>query len=165
MLIKNEQFSFMGRSKRPPTDEINALLSLIYTFLFNELHTAALLVGFDPAFGYLHDVYYGRPSLICDLIEEWRPIVGDRFVLNLVNRKEITPADFRKDNNDRAVLLSSEGFKKVLTKWNDFFKGDVHHTPLFISPVTFQRAMEQQVRLFSQYLLGDREHYQPFYIE
>jgi CRISPR-associated protein Cas1 len=164
-LIKNDQFSFKGRSKRPPADEVNALLSLVYTLLFNELHTAALLVGFDPAFGYLHDVYYGRPSLICDLLEEWRPIVGDRFVLNLVNRKEITPDDFRKDNNSSAVLLSSDGLRKVLVKWHDFFKSDVHHTPLFISPVTFQRAMERQVRLFSQYLLGDRKHYQPFYIK
>lgn len=159
-IIKHPRFVFVSRSKRPPENEINALMSLMYTFLFNEIHSVALLVGLDPAFGYLHDVYYGRPSLICDLLEEWRPL-ADRFVLNLINRNEVQPEDFKKEEGQNSVWLNKEGYPKVIKKWHQFIKADKQKTNLFQQHITYQQAIERQVRLFSQYLLGDREDYIP----
>lgn len=160
VVVKNPEFSFTGRTKRPPQDEINALLSLIYTFLFNEIHTTVLLVGLDPAFGYLHDVYYGRPSLICDLLEEWRPL-ADHFVLNLINRREVTKEDFRKEPDQIGIWLNKDGYPKVIKKWHKFLKVDEQKTSVLARPVTYHHAIERQVRLFSQYLMDDRDNYIP----
>ncbi|HBR17946.1 MAG: CRISPR-associated endonuclease Cas1 [Deltaproteobacteria bacterium RIFCSPLOWO2_12_FULL_43_16] len=157
-IIKNSEFTFTRRTKRPPEDEINALLSLLYTLIFNEIHSTALLVGLDPAFGYLHDVYYGRPSLICDLLEEWRPL-ADRFVLNMINRKEVTPEDFRKETDQKGVWLSKDGYPKVIKKWHQFFKMDEQNTSILSRPITYQHAIERQVRTFSQYLMDDKDNY------
>lgn len=157
-ILKHPSFIFVCRTKRPPEDEINALMSLIYTLLFNEIHSTALLVGLDPAFGYLHDVYYGRPSLICDLLEEWRPL-ADRFVLNLINRREVDTEDFWKETNQKGVWLNKDAYPKVIKKWHQFFKVDEQKTNLLIQSITYQHAVERQVRLFSQYLQGDREDY------
>jgi CRISPR-associated protein Cas1 len=89
-----EGITFRKRVRRPPTDPVNALLSLGYTFLFNELLTAVNLVGFDPFLGCLHTVEYGRPSLALDLMEEWRPVLIDNLVLSVFNLKAITAEDF-----------------------------------------------------------------------
>lgn len=159
-IIKNSEFTFVRRTKRPPEDEINALLSLLYTFLFNEIHSTALFVGLDPAFGYLHDVYYGRPSLICDLLEEWRPL-ADRFVLNMINRREVAPKDFRKETDQKGVWLSKEGYPKVIKKWHQFFKVDEQKMNIPGRAVTYQHAVERQIRTFSQYLMDDRDDYKP----
>ena len=91
-----EDLEFPGRVRRPPTDPINALLSLGYTLLLNQVIAAVSLVGFDPYFGSLHSVDYGRPSLALDLMEEWRPIVVDTLVLSVFNLKSLTPSDFEE---------------------------------------------------------------------
>jgi len=159
-ILKHPSFVFVRRTKRPPEDEINAMMSLIYTLLFNEIHSTALLVGFDPAFGYLHDVYYGRPSLICDLLEEWRPL-ADRFVINLINRREVDTDDFRKETDQKGVWLNKDAYPKVIKKWHQFFKVDEQKTNLLIQSITYQHAVERQVRLFSQHIQDDRECYKP----
>ncbi len=91
-----EGLEFPGRVRRPPTDPINALLSLGYTLLMNQVIAAVSLVGFDPYFGSLHSMDYGRPSLALDLMEEWRPIIVDTLVLSVFNLKAITPSDFEE---------------------------------------------------------------------
>jgi CRISPR-associated protein Cas1 len=92
----DENLEFPGRVRRPPTDPINALLSLGYTLLLNQVIAAASLVGFDPYFGSLHSLDYGRPSLALDLMEEWRPIIVDTLVLSVFNLKALTPSDFEE---------------------------------------------------------------------
>lgn len=93
LLIRNKDFSFNGRNRRPPRDPINALLSFVYTLFTNEVLNAIKSVGLDPYCGALHEIAAGRPSLACDLVEEWRPF-AERLVLALVNRKVIRPEDF-----------------------------------------------------------------------
>lgn len=99
-----EDFEFKGRVRRPPTDPVNALLSLGYTLLLNQVIAAVSLVGFDPYFGTLHSMDYGRPSLALDLMEEWRPVIVDTLVLSVFNLKALTPSDFE----ERPVLEESE---------------------------------------------------------
>jgi CRISPR-associated protein Cas1 len=100
-----EDFKFPGRVRRPPTDPINALLSLGYTLLMNQVIAAVGLIGFDPYFGSLHSVDYGRPSLALDLMEEWRPIIVDTLVLSVFNLKALTPSDFE----ERKPVLAETG--------------------------------------------------------
>lgn len=93
-LIRVEGFTFDGRNRRPPLDPVNALLSFVYTLLTMEVLNGVKIAGLDPYLGSLHDVEYGRPSLACDLVEEWRSFLGDRFVLGLINKRVIHPDDF-----------------------------------------------------------------------
>lgn len=93
LLLRNEAFHFHGRNRRPPRDPINALLSFVYTLFTNEVLNGIKSAGLDPYCGALHEIAAGRPSLACDLVEEWRP-VAERLVLGLVNRRAIQPEDF-----------------------------------------------------------------------
>ncbi|MBW1722454.1 MAG: CRISPR-associated endonuclease Cas1 [Deltaproteobacteria bacterium] len=104
-LIRNSLFEFHGRNRRPPLDPVNAMLSFVYTLLTNEVLSAIKTCGLDPYLGCLHEVSYGRPSLACDLVEEYRCFLGDRIVLGLINRKAVTPDDFvfRKNSPDNYV--------------------------------------------------------------
>ncbi len=97
-LIRSKEFPFKSRNRRPPRDPFNALLSFVYTLLTGEVQSAVSSVGLDPYLGSLHEVTHKRPSLVCDLVEEWR-VLGDRLVLGLVNRQLVSPGDFviRKD--------------------------------------------------------------------
>ncbi len=104
-LIQNDAFSFTERNRRPPRDPVNALLSFAYTLLTNEVLSAVKTVGLDPYLGALHAIDYGRPSLACDLVEEYRSILGDRLVLGLINRKLVKPEDFVYRNADRKTYL------------------------------------------------------------
>lgn len=91
LLIKNNEFSFNTRNRRPPTDPVNSLLSLGYALLRHDIQSAVNIVGFDPYLGYLHVAHYGRPALALDLMEEFRPIVTDAVVLNVINNKKKLP--------------------------------------------------------------------------
>lgn len=91
-----EDFAFQRRVRRPPTDPVNALLSLGYTLLLNQVIASVNLVGFDPFFGTLHSMDYGRPSLALDLMEEWRPTIVDTLVLSVLNLKALIPSDFEE---------------------------------------------------------------------
>ena len=128
-LISNPQFIFTGRNRRPPKDEVNALLSLGYTFLMNQVMGATYISGLDPYYGALHDIAYGRQSLALDLMEEFRPLV-DNLVINLINRHEIRPEHFAYnqipddeteeedlDENTKMlpVSMQQEGMKILIT--------------------------------------------------
>ena len=102
-------FVFNGRKKRPPPDPVNALLSFSYTLIFNEISSLLDGMGFDPYLGYLHKPDYGRPSLACDLIEEFRPIAGDRLTLNLINNRILFCDHFHSHSTGKGVYLTREG--------------------------------------------------------
>lgn len=131
-LIYQAAFPFKGRNRRPPKDEVNALLSLGYTFLMNQVMSAANICGLDPYYGALHDIAYGRQSLVLDIMEEFRPLV-DNLIITLINRKEIRPEHFRynlipddecdpedldQDSRLLPVSLSQEGMKILITAFS-----------------------------------------------
>jgi len=153
-LVKNPNFVWNGRSKRPPTDEINALLSLFYTVLANDIHSVCNVVALDPYIGFLHKEYYGRPSLVCDLMEAYRPLI-DKFVLNLINRKEVTKGDFIRNNNEIEYKLNTAAFGKVMAKWNTYFKEDTHYYKTLKRDMTIQKMIEYDIRIFAKYMSDD----------
>ena len=110
ILQQKKDFTFQGRNKRPPLDNINALLSFVYTLLTNMIASALETVGLDPYMGYLHTEKPGRVSLALDLIEELRSVFADRFVLTLINKKIINKKDFKKKENG-AVILTDDAKK------------------------------------------------------
>ena len=105
------ELNFSGRNRRPPKDPVNALLSLVYTFLTIEIENALENESFEPYLGFLHGIKYGRKSLALDLVEEFRQPVGDRLVLKLLNKRMLSEFDFQWEER-RGVILSKEGFQK-----------------------------------------------------
>lgn len=118
ILQQKKDFAFSGRNKRPPLDNVNAMLSFVYTLLTGMVASALETVGLDPYVGFMHADRPGRVSLALDLIEELRPVLADRFVLALINRKMITGKDFTK-KEDGAVLMSDKARKNLLTEWQN----------------------------------------------
>lgn len=108
-LIRNPEFSFAGRNRRPPRDPVNAALSFSYALLLNTIETETLRCGLDPFRGYFHEPAHGRPSLVLDLMEEFRPLI-DLFVLRLLNRRQLGPSDFdiKTGRSLEAVLADQE---------------------------------------------------------
>ena len=126
ILQQKKEFFFHGRSKRPPMDNVNAMLSFTYTLLTNNIVSALECVGLDSCVGYLHTERPGRASLALDLIEELRPVLADRFVLSLINKKIVTGKNFTKKENG-AVLMDDEIRKKFLTEWQKKKKETITH--------------------------------------
>ena len=110
-LIRNDAFEFKGRNRRPPKDPVNALLSFVYTLLTNEVLSAIKVCGLDPYMGSLHEISYGRPSLACDLVEEYRCDLGDRLVLNLINKKMVKPDDFVYKKGNQLTFIDEKEMK------------------------------------------------------
>lgn len=157
----DSELAFRGRSRRPPLDPINALLSFLYTLLTHDCRAAAESVGLDPAVGFLHRDRPGRASLALDLMEELRPALVDRLVLSLVNRRQIRARDFSIADNG-AVLLTDEGRKTVLTAWQERKKDERRHAfldetaPLGLVPFL-------QAQLLARHLRGDLDAYPPWF--
>lgn len=125
ILQQKKDFVFCGRNKRPPLDNINAMLSFVYTLLTNQIASALECVGLDPYIGYLHTERPGRVSLALDLIEELRAPLADRFVLSLINKKVITRKNFKTKENG-AVIMDDEARKRLLTEWQNRKKKQSH---------------------------------------
>ena len=157
MILKN--FVFTGRKKRPPPDPVNALLSFVYTMIFNEISSLLDGMGFDPYLGYLHKPDYGRPSLACDLIEEFRPFAGDRFVLNLVNRQVLTPNHFHAHSTGKGVYLTREGMKKFFREYERFHARKFRH-PDTGETVTLRRCYRLQAEQMAR-CIKDGTPYHP----
>ena len=119
MLLKN--FEFLGRTKQPPRDPVNALLSYGYTILARRMAAMLEWAGLDPYFGFLHEIEPGRPSLALDLIEPFRPFFIDRLVLKVVNREQIIPSDFEPGEPNEAVWLTPRGREKFWAAMETFF--------------------------------------------
>lgn len=162
-LIKNPEFTFRVRSRRPPLDPVNALLSFIYTLLTNEVLSAIKICGLDPYRGSLHEISYGRPSLACDLVEEYRSHIGDRMVLNLLNRKMVKPEDFIIRNDVPEVYVDE---KEMQQKRPVEMKPYLCRT--FLSSyeammsqgaTPYRNMIRGQVRQFADYLLKPEKGY------
>ena len=162
-LIKAEGFSFDGRERRPPTDPVNALLSLGYVLLTNDMHTACNIVGFDPYIGFLHADKYGKPSLALDLIEEFRPVIVDSLVLSLINKRVIQADDFDVELG-KVYKLKDTAFKKFLQHYEEKKRTEIKH-PLFEYKATYVKSFELQARLIGKFVSGEIEEYMPFLIK
>ncbi len=155
------QLRFSGRSRRPPLDPINALLSFLYTLLTHDCRAAAESVGLDPAVGFLHRDRPGRPSLALDLMEELRPVFADRLALSLVNRRQLRAADFERQDSG-AVFLTDAGRKTVLEAWQDRKKEERRHPFLDeIAPLGLVPFLQAQ--MLSRHLRGDLDAYPPWF--
>jgi CRISPR-associated protein Cas1 len=153
-------FHFAERSRRPPRDAINALLSFIYTLLTSDCTGAAQGVGLDHQIGFLHVVRPGRPALALDLMEELRPVLADRLALTLINRRQITVADF-EERPGGAVYLSESGRKQVLVAFQKRKQQQVPH-PVLGQQVPLGLVPHLQARLLARHLRGDTDGYTPY---
>lgn len=161
-LIRNEEagFRFSGRSRRPPMDPVNALLSFAYALLGNEMESALESVGLDPAVGFLHRDRPGRASLALDLLEEFRAFLGDRLVLSLLNLKQLKPGDFEYGGNG-AVKLKDHGRKTFLSAYQARKKELIVH-PFTGEKVEIGLLFFIQARLLAKHLRGELPQYPPF---
>lgn len=150
-----------GRTRRPPRDPINALLSFHYTLLAHDCRSAAESVGLDPQCGFLHRDRPGRPSLALDLMEELRPILADRATLTLINRGQLRAADFDVKQNG-AVLLKENSRKVVFEHWQSRKQSEIIH-PFLREKITLGLLPHIQARLLARHLRGDLDAY-PAYI-
>lgn len=155
-----EAFEMDGRTRRPPRDRVNAVLSFLYALLRGECSAGLESVGLDPQVGFLHALRPGRPALALDLMEEFRPIIADRLALTLINRKQLQ-ADHFVELPGGAVHLNDEGRKLVLQAYQQRKEDEVSHrmldrkTPLGLVPYI-------QARLLARHLRGDLEEYPPY---
>ncbi|MDJ1158217.1 type I-C CRISPR-associated endonuclease Cas1c [Chelatococcus sp. SYSU_G07232] len=154
------EMRFRGRSRRPPLDPINALLSLLYTLLTHDCRSAAEAVGLDPAVGFLHRDRPGRPSLALDLMEELRPVLVDRLALSLVNRRQVRARDF-ETRDGGAVWLTEEGRKTVLAAWQERKKEERRH-PFLEEAAPLGLVPYLQAQLLARHLRGDLDAYPPW---
>ena len=154
-----EGFAPERRSKRPPRDPANSLLSLAYTFLSKECLAAARVAGLDPYVGFLHEVKYGKPALALDLMEEFRSILADSVVLTLFNRNMIDESHF--ESSQGFPKLTDEGFKQFLRAWEERLSGSVRH-PLLNQKLDYRQVLVAQARILGKHLLGELERYRPF---
>lgn len=152
-------FDFRGRNRRPPTDPVNALLSLAYSLLAKECTIAAMSVGLDPYVGFYHQPRHGRPALALDVMEEFRPIVADSAVLTAINNRFVCSKDFVTAG--KAVNLSTAGRKGFFACFEQRMNTMITH-PVFDYRVSYRRALELQFRLLAKVLEGELDQYPPF---
>lgn len=160
VLQQKKDFTFSGRNRRPPMDNINAMLSFVYTLVTNSTASALETVGLDPYVGVLHTERPGRASLALDLMEELRAVLADRFVLSLINRRMIGGKDFQHQENG-AVLMKDEARKKILVEWQNKKKETLMH-PYLKEKVEWGMVPYVQSMLLARYLRGDLDAYPPF---
>lgn len=161
VLQQKKDFSFQGRNKRPPLDNMNALLSFVYTLLTGMIASALETVGLDPYVGFMHTDRPGRISLALDLVEELRPVLADRFVLTLINRKIVSGNGFTK-KEDGAVLMDDATRKKVLTEWQNRKKDIITH-PYLGEKIEWGMVPFIQAMLLARFMRGDLDTYPPFF--
>ncbi len=162
-LLSDDDFSFLNRVRRPPTDPINALLSFAYTLISNECSSALQGVGLDPYVGFLHQDRPGRLSLAQDMLEEFRAYWADRFVLTLINRKQIKLKDFVTEASG-AVRLSDDARKEFLIAWQQRKQTEVMH-PYLNEKVAIGLLPHCQAMLLARHIRGDIEYYTPFLVK
>lgn len=154
-------FCFGGRSRRPPLDRVNALLSFLYAMLGHDCRSALEGVGFDPQLGFFHADRPGRASLALDLMEELRPVLADRLALTLINRGQLKPRDFVVDEGG-AVALTDDGRKTVLVAWQERKKRELRH-PFLGETMPIGLVPHVQAQLLARHLRGDLDGYPPFF--
>ncbi|MCD6393629.1 MAG: type I-C CRISPR-associated endonuclease Cas1 [Planctomycetes bacterium] len=155
-----EDFTFKQRNRRPPLDNVNALLSFLYTLLVHDVSAALEAVGLDPAVGFLHRDRPGRPSLALDLMEEFRSYLADRMVLSLINRQQVKPAGFRTTESG-AVVMNDKTRKTVLVAWQKRKQEEITH-PFLQEKIQLGLLPHVQAMLLARFLRGDLDGYPPF---
>lgn len=160
---QKSDFYFKGRNRRPPMDNVNALLSFIYTLLCHDISSALESVGLDPAVGFFHQDRPGRPSLALDLMEEFRSFIADRLVLTLINRAQVSAKGF-KASESGAVRMSDETRKTVLTAYQERKQEEMKH-PFLDETMPAGLLFFSQALLLARYLRGDLDGYPPVIIK
>lgn len=160
ILNQKEDFVFTTRNRRPPLDNINAVLSFAYTVLAGDCANALASVGLDPYVGFMHGDRPGRMSLGLDLMEELRPILADRFILTLVNTKAIQASHFEKQKGN-AVFLNEEGRKIFFGAWQEHKRESITH-PYLKEKIPWGLVPYVQALLLARTIRGDLEEYPPF---
>lgn len=161
ILQQRDTFTFTGRSRRPPLDPVNALLSFSYTLLARDCAAALEGVGLDPYVGFLHCPRPGRTSLALDLMEELRTVYADRFVITCINQRTISAKHFQKQENG-AVLLTDDGRRAFLKVWQQRKQQTIQH-PLLGEKIPWGLVPYMQALLLARTLRGDLERYPPFF--
>jgi CRISPR-associated protein Cas1 len=155
-----EEFFLNERSRRPPLDNVNALLSFVYTLLVHDIAAALEGVGLDPAVGYLHRDRPGRPSLALDLLEELRPVIAERLVLSLINRKQVSGTGFRTSESG-GVVMDEATRKRVLVAYQERKQDEIQH-PFLGERVAFGLTVHLQAALLARFVRGDLDGYPCF---
>ena len=157
---QKEAFRFAGRNRQPPEDNVNAVLSFLYTLLMRDVAGALAAHGLDAAVGFFHRDRPGRASLALDLMEEFRPAFADRLALTLINRQQLKPGDFVRHENG-AVLLNETGRKEVLTAYQKRKQEEIQH-PFLNETLSIGLVFHAQALLLARHLRGDLDAYPPF---
>jgi len=157
---EKEVFRFQGRSRRPPLDPFNALLSFLYAMLAHDGRSACEATGLDAAIGFLHRDRPGRPGLALDLMEEFRPWLVDRLALSMVNRRQVAASGFRR-NETGGVEMTEDTRKAVLVAWQKRKQEEVTH-PYLNERMSIGLVIHVQARLLARHLRGDLDAYPPF---
>lgn len=160
MTQQRDVFPFTGRNRRPPKDAVNAMLSLAYTLETNDIAAALETVGLDPYVGFLHTLRPGRASLALDMVEELRAYMGDRFVISLINRRQITPQDFIYQG-EKGVVLTDSGRKTFLTAWQNRKKETIMH-PFLNEKIPIGLIPHAQAMLLARFIRNDIDDYPVF---
>lgn len=160
---QREDFKFDKRTKRPPLDPANALLSFLYAIITNDVRSALETVGLDPQVGFLHQIRSGRPSLALDVVEEFRAYLGDRIMLNLINLKQVSIKDFEFRESGE-VRISDKARKELLVAYQKRKQEEITH-PFLGEKMTIGLLPHIQAQLLARYIRGDIEEYPPFYLK
>ncbi len=161
IIDQKSNFHFLERSRRPPLDEVNAMLSFTYTILAHDIRSALETVGLDPSVGFLHRDRPGRPGLALDLMEEFRSVIADRLVLSLINRKQVKFSGFKRTENG-AVVMDADTRKTLLIEYQNRKQTEVYH-PYIEEKVKIGLLFFVQANLLARYLRGDLDGYPPFF--
>ncbi len=160
IFAQKDGFRFRGRTRRPPRDCVNALLSFVYTLLTHDVASALEAVGLDPQVGFLHRDRPGRPGLALDLVEEFRAFMADRLVLSLVNRRQVSPSRFLADETG-GVWMDEETRKTVLVAYQERKQEEIRH-PFLDETTTVGMLWHLQALLLARCLRGDLDAYPAF---
>jgi CRISP-associated protein Cas1 len=159
--VSKDAFFFRERSRRPPLDNVNALLSFLYTLLVHDIEGALEAVGLDPAVGFLHRDRPGRPGLALDLMEELRPVLADRLTLTLINRRQVQADGFHKSESG-AVVMDDNARKEVLIAWQKRKQEEIQH-PFLGERIEFGLLPHVQALLLARYIRGDLDGYPAYF--
>lgn len=160
ILHQKEDFPFNGRNRRPPKDEVNAMLSFVYTLIANDMAAALESVGLDPYVGFMHTLRPGRASLALDMMEELRAYLGDRLILSMINRKQVTKKDFIRQN-DESFVMTDGCRKELLTTWQKRKKETIEH-PYLKERIPIGLLPYVQAMLLARFLRDDLDDYPVF---
>lgn len=160
IVTQKEHFYIQGRSRRPPLDNVNALLSFLYSLLMHETRSALETVGLDPYVGFLHRDRPGRAGLALDLMEEFRPYLADRLALSLINRRQVTGGDFIKKDSG-GVIMKDTARKAVIEAWQKKKREEITH-PFLEKKINVGLLPYAQALLLARHLRGDLDRYPPF---